>query len=99
MLTRVSYHHLKPAHFTPIVLQTRARSFKRRIPYPTMSTITDSEIISRLSKLSISHPDVLHHGPVKGGAEWRAEMEKIGRGDAILTKTVSASLFEKSEEL
>ncbi len=58
--------------------------------YPsTMSTtVTDSEIINRLAGLKISHPEVIEHSAVKGGAEWKAELEKIGKGDVGLTKTV-----------
>ncbi|ORX33389.1 hypothetical protein BD324DRAFT_654183 [Kockovaella imperatae] len=51
-------------------------------------TISDNEIISRLQKLSISHPEVIEHAPVKGGAEWKAELDKVGHGSVALTKTL-----------
>lgn len=54
-----------------------------------MSAITDSEIISRLEKLSIAHPEVIEHAPVKGAEEWKAELDKLGKGSVSLTKTVS----------
>lgn len=55
-----------------------------------MTSVSDSDIISRLQKLSISHPEVIQHGPVKGGAEWKAELEKSGKTEVALTKTVSS---------
>lgn len=57
--------------------------------HPIMSAITDSEIISRLEKLSIAHPEVIEHAPVKGAEEWKAELDKLGKGSVSLTKTVS----------
>lgn len=53
-----------------------------------MAAVTDQEIISRLGKLNIAAPEVLKHAPVKGGAEWRAELDKIGQNGVGLTKTV-----------
>lgn len=58
---------------------------------PNMSLVTDAEIIQRFEKLSLSKPQVITHGVVKNGAEWKAELEKIGKGDVSLTKTVSCS--------
>ena len=54
-----------------------------------MSAVSDSEILSRLEKLSISNTGVIQHAPVKGGAEWKEELGKLGKGDVALTKTVS----------
>ena len=53
-----------------------------------MTAISDSEIISRLSKLSISHPEVIQHGSVSGSVDWKAELEKKGKTGVALTKTV-----------
>jgi prolyl-tRNA synthetase len=53
-----------------------------------MSAVSDNDIISRLSKLSISHGEVLHHAPVSGLQDWKAELAKIGKGDVTLTKAV-----------
>ncbi|WWD01051.1 proline-tRNA ligase [Kwoniella sp. B9012] len=36
--------------------------------------VTDSVILERLKSLQISHPDVISHSPVKGSAEWAAEL-------------------------
>lgn len=60
-----------------------------RKPFPTMAAVTDQEIIARLGKLSIAAPEVIQHAPVKGGAEWRAELDKAGKTGVPLTKTVS----------
>jgi hypothetical protein len=59
-----------------------------------MAAVSDSEIISRLEKLKISHPEVINHAPVKGGAEWKAELERVGKLGVSLTKTVSSGRFE-----
>jgi hypothetical protein len=53
-----------------------------------MTAIADSEIITRLKALSITEPEILQHAAVKGGAEWKAELEKLDKGDIPLTKTV-----------
>lgn len=53
---------------------------------------SDADIISRLEKLSIQAPEVIQHATVKGGQEWKAELEKIGKGDVAVTKTVSWGL-------
>ena len=53
-----------------------------------MAAVNDSNIVARLQKLSISHPEVIQHGPVKGAAEWKAELEKAGKTGVALTKTV-----------
>lgn len=65
---------------------------KKRTPFTAMSAISDNEIISRLSKLSISHGEVITHGAVKGGGEWKAELDKLSKGDVGFTKTVSSPL-------
>lgn len=53
-----------------------------------MSSITDDEILQRFEKLSLTKPQIINHAAVKNGAEWKAELEKIGKGDVSLTKTV-----------
>jgi hypothetical protein len=54
-----------------------------------MAAVTDQDIISRFGALSIAAPAVITHAAVKGGAEWRAELDKLGKTGAALTKTVS----------
>jgi hypothetical protein len=54
-----------------------------------MSAITDNDIIARFEKLSLSKPQIYEHAAVANGAQWKAELEKIGKGDVTLTKTVS----------
>jgi hypothetical protein len=56
---------------------------------PNMSAITDNDIIARFEKLSLSKPQIYEHAAVANGAQWKAELEKIGKGDVTLTKTVS----------
>ena len=51
--------------------------------------VSDSDIVSRLQALSIAHPEIIDHAAVKGGAEWKAELDKVGHGQVALTKTVS----------
>lgn len=48
----------------------------------------DSEITSRLDKLNISQPEVVKHDSAKGGPEWKAQLEKAGKADLGMTKTV-----------
>ena len=60
-----------------------------------MSAVSDNDIISRLSKLSISHGEVLQHAPVSGLQDWRAELTKIGKGDVALTKTVRPAQIKR----
>lgn len=55
-----------------------------------MAAISDNDIISRLAKLNITHADVVRHAPVTGGAEWKAELEKLSKTGVSLTKTVRA---------
>jgi len=55
-----------------------------------MSAISDNDIIGRLAKLSIAHPEVLEHAPVTGVNDWKAELVKLGKGDVAITKTVRA---------
>ena len=55
---------------------------------PNMSAITDNDIIARFEKLSLSKPQIYEHAAVANGAQWKAELEKIGKGDVTLTKTV-----------
>ena len=57
-----------------------------------MSAITDNDIIARFEKLSLSKPQIYEHAAVANGAQWKAELEKIGKGNATLTKTVSSHL-------
>ena len=76
-------------HIAPSRQSTSTRLQLARIPYATMTAITDSDIIKRLEALSISNPEVIEHAPVKGGAEWKAELDKAGKGGISLTKTVS----------
>lgn len=64
---------------------------KLRVPYPAMAAVSDQEIISRLGKLNIATPEVHKHAAVAGGAEWRAELDKIGQKGVQLTKTVRLS--------
>lgn len=54
-----------------------------------MAAVTDQDIVGRFGALSIAEPSVITHAPVKGGAEWRAELDKLGKTGANLTKTVS----------
>ncbi|EJT51495.1 proline-tRNA ligase [Trichosporon asahii var. asahii CBS 2479] len=61
---------------------------KLRVPYPAMAAVSDQEIISRLGKLNIAAPEVHKHAAVQGGAEWRAELDKIGQKGVQLTKTL-----------
>jgi hypothetical protein len=53
-----------------------------------MSAITDNDIVARFEKLSLSKPQIYEHAPVANGAQWKAELEKIGKGNVTLTKTV-----------
>ena len=59
-----------------------------------MSSITDDEILARFEKLSLTKPEIINHAPVKNGAEWKAELEKIGKGSVSLTKTVCPIAIE-----
>lgn len=88
----LSHHTLSLKSVLQTSLRYKSKS-KYKVPYPTMAAINDSEIISRLSKLSISHPEVIQHGPVSGINDWRAELEKIGKGNVALTKTVRDGLL------
>lgn len=85
MLTRPSYHTLRQSYASQIFSCTRSYAIN-----PSMTAISDPEILSRFAKLSISHPEVIQHGPVKTGAEWKAELKKTGKADVALTKTVSS---------
>lgn len=78
----------------PSLIATRNYKTKPRFQYPptTMSAVSDSDIVSRLQKLSIAHPEVISHAPVKGGSEWHAELQKAGKEGVQLTKTVSSFL-------
>ena len=58
-----------------------------------MSAISDNDIIGRLAKLSIDHPEVLQHAAVTGIQDWKAELVKAGKGDVIVTKSVRCYLF------
>jgi hypothetical protein len=75
----------------------------RRPPftYPsfTMSAISDTEIISRFGALKIQAPEIIQHAPVQSGAEWKAELEKLGKGAIGLTKTVSDGSFNSELHL
>jgi prolyl-tRNA synthetase len=54
-----------------------------------MAAVTDQDIVSRFAALSIAAPPTLTHAAVAGGAEWRAELDKLGKSGVALTKTVS----------
>jgi prolyl-tRNA synthetase len=58
-----------------------------------MSAITDNDIVSRFEKLSLTKPEILEHAPVANGAQWKAELEKLGKGNVTLTKTVCPLLI------
>jgi hypothetical protein len=58
-----------------------------------MSAITDNDIVARFEKLSLTKPQIYEHAPVANGAQWKAELEKIGKGNVILTKTVRPPTF------
>jgi hypothetical protein len=63
--------------------------FSRKLnTIPNMSAITDNDIVARFEKLSLSKPQIYEHAPVANGAQWKAELEKIGKGNVTLTKTV-----------
>lgn len=64
-----------------------------------MAAVSDQEIISRLGKLNIATPEVHKHAPVQGGAEWRAELDKIGQKGVQLTKTVCRLLRRQVMEI
>lgn len=53
-----------------------------------MAAVSDQDILARFSKLSIAQPEVVNHSAVAGGAEWRAELDKLGKTGVPLTKTV-----------
>jgi len=64
-----------------------------------MSAITDNDIVARFEKLSLTKPQIYEHAPVANGAQWKAELEKIGKGNVTLTKTVrqaQADLLSRS---
>ena len=90
MLSRLSRLSLatarssSPIHYTKLPAHV-ARSLNT---IPNMSSITDDEILARFEKLSLTKPEIIIHAPVKNGAEWKAELEKIGKGNVSLTKTV-----------
>lgn len=88
MLNRLSKRLL---HTTKLSITRRlAASAYRPVIFRTMATqLSDADIVSRLEKLSIASPEVLQHAPVKGGQEWKAELEKAGKGAVAVTKTVS----------
>jgi len=65
-------------------------SFRGLNTFPNMSAITDNDIVARFEKLSLSKPQIYEHAPVANGAQWKAELEKIGKGNVTLTKTVRA---------
>jgi hypothetical protein len=53
-----------------------------------MSAVTDNDIVARFEKLSLAKPEIIEHAAVANGAQWKAELEKIGKGNITLTKTV-----------
>ncbi|WVO14142.1 proline-tRNA ligase [Cryptococcus depauperatus] len=55
-----------------------------------MTKITDSNILDRLHELQIAHPQVITHAPVKGSAEWKAQLTLANPAlaEASLTKTL-----------
>jgi len=87
MLLRPSCLRSFKSVLSPVFTSARYKS-KNRIPYPTMSAISDNDIIGRLAKLSIDHPEVLQHAPVSGIQDWKAELVKAGKGDVAVTKSV-----------
>ncbi|ORY30023.1 putative proline-tRNA ligase [Naematelia encephala] len=88
-LLRRSLTSTRTFHQTAFTLAFNSSKKKLRIPFsPTMSAISDSDILGRLSKLSISHPDVLKHEAVAGGDAWKGQLEKVGKGSVALTKTL-----------
>lgn len=63
-----------------------------------MSAITDNDIISRFEKLSLTKPQIYEHAAVANGAAWKAELEKIGKGNVTLTKTVRITNHQPRKE-
>ncbi|KAL1411004.1 hypothetical protein Q8F55_001949 [Vanrija albida] len=53
-----------------------------------MAAVTDSDVIARFGALNISAPKVIEHAAVKGGADWRAELDKLGKTGVAITKTL-----------
>jgi hypothetical protein len=57
-----------------------------------MPAVSQSDILSRLAKLGVSHDAVIEHGPAANGAQWTEALDKAQGGkQATLTKTVSDS--------
>ncbi|WWC60772.1 proline-tRNA ligase [Kwoniella dejecticola CBS 10117] len=54
------------------------------------TTVSDATILERLKSLSITHPEVISHSPVKGSAEWSAELSTTAPNlsSTSLTKTL-----------
>lgn len=78
-----------PRLWSTLATHTAPLQFARSLnTIPNMSSITDDEILARFEKLSLTKPEIINHAPVKNGAEWKAELEKIGKGNVSLTKTV-----------
>ncbi|WWC69131.1 proline-tRNA ligase [Kwoniella pini CBS 10737] len=52
--------------------------------------VTDATILERLNKLSITHPEVITHSPVKGSSEWLSELsiKSPNLSSTSLTKTL-----------
>jgi len=70
-------------------IQPTTSLFNRKLnTFPNMSAITDNDIVARFEKLSLTKPQIYEHAPVANGAQWKAELEKIGKGNVTLTKTV-----------
>ena len=70
----------------PVRLSTR--TLRQFAPYcsptatahrPIFTMSTASDLIAQLDKLSIGKPEILEHAQVKGGPEWKAELEKAGK--------------------
>jgi prolyl-tRNA synthetase len=53
-----------------------------------MAAVSDQDVIARFGALNISAPKVIEHAAVKGVAEWRAELDKLGKTGVAITKTV-----------
>ncbi|WWD16234.1 proline-tRNA ligase [Kwoniella shandongensis] len=53
------------------------------------SAVTDATILERLKQLQINHAEVISHAPVKGSAEWKAEL-------SISSPTLSETLLTKT---
>ncbi|OWZ80070.1 proline-tRNA ligase [Cryptococcus neoformans Bt85] len=67
-----------------------SRAFTTTRHHIHIMSVTDTTILDRLAQLQIAHPDVISHAPVKGAAEWKAELTLASANHATtpLTKTL-----------